>query len=68
MQTIIVWGLIILLMPLHLLLRITEPRHVTIKRMKRRMTWQQLADRFGTSTSTVQRWARPKPICNSASA
>ena len=60
MQRLIVWGLVALLMPLHLLLRITEPRHVTINRLRRHgRTWQEIANCYGVSTTTARRWAYP---------
>ena len=63
MQQLIIWGLIILLMPLHLLLRITEPRHITIRRLRRNgHTWQQIAKRYGISERTAQRWSRIKVL------
>jgi hypothetical protein len=60
MQRLIVWGLVALLMPLHLLLRITEPRHVTINRLRRHgRTWQEIANCYGVSTTTARRWSCP---------
>lgn len=60
MQRFIVWGLAALLMPLHLLLRITEPRHVTINRLRRNgRTWQKIANCYGVSTTTARRWSCP---------
>ena len=54
------WVAVILTLPVILLLRITEPRHVTIKRLKRSgHTWEQIGKRYGKSTSTVRRWSCP---------
>ena len=52
------WVAIILTLPVILLLRITEPRRVTIKRLRRSgHTWGQIGKRYGKSTTTVRRWS-----------
>ena len=52
------WVAVILTLPAILLLRITEHRRVTIKRLRRSgHTWGQIGKRYGKSTTTVRRWS-----------
>lgn len=50
--------LVIVLFPLHLLWWATESRHTRIQRLRQSgQTWNQIARRYGCSTSTARRWA-----------
>tara|TARA_B100000073_G_scaffold237279_2_gene198593 strand:+ start:145 stop:372 length:228 start_codon:yes stop_codon:yes gene_type:complete len=52
-----VWALVLLLLPLHLLLWITESRSTRIQRMRKRgATWKEIGARYGCSPSTARRW------------
>ena len=58
MTNALIWALVLLMLPIHLLLWATESRHTRIQRLRRQgLTWQTIATRYGVSTSTVRRWA-----------
>ena len=58
MTNALVWALVLLMLPIHLLLWATESRHTRIQRLRRQgQTWKTIATRYGVSTSTVRRWA-----------
>ena len=58
MTNALVWALVLLMLPVHLLLWATESRHTRIQRLRRQgQTWKTIATRYGVSTSTVRRWA-----------
>ncbi len=59
---LLAWAAVLLLLPLHLLLRATEAPAVRRRRRISRLraqgqTWAAIASRLGCSTSTARRWA-----------
>ena len=58
MTNALIWALVLLMLPFHLILWATESRHTHIQRLRRQgLTWKTIATRYGVSTSTVRRWA-----------
>ena len=58
MTNALIWALVLLMLPIHLLLWATESRHTRIQRLRRQgQTWKTIATRYGVSASTVRRWA-----------
>jgi len=58
MTNALVWALVLLMLPLHLLLWATESKGTTVRRLRRQgLTWKSIAARFNVSPSTVRRWA-----------
>jgi len=58
MTNALVWALVLLMLPLHLLLWATESKGTTVRRLRRQgLTWKSIAARFNASPSTVRRWA-----------
>ena len=52
------WALALLLLPVLLVLNLTESRHTKIRRWRRQgLTWQTIASRLGTSPTSAKRWA-----------
>ena len=52
------WVAALLLLPLLVLLWLTESKSTRINRLKKTHTWKQIGERYGVSPSTVQRWAK----------
>ena len=58
MTNVLVWALVILLLPVHLILWATESKGTTVRRLRRQgQTWKQIAAKFTVSPTTVRRWA-----------
>jgi DNA invertase Pin-like site-specific DNA recombinase len=54
---LLAWSVVILLLPVLVLLNLTESRQQKARRWRRDgMTQQAIADRFGVSRSTIRRW------------
>lgn len=55
---LLAWAAVLLLLPLHCLLWLTESRHTRIRRWRSQgWTWKQISERLGCSQSTARRWA-----------
>lgn len=53
------WVAVLILLPLLVLLWLTESKSTRINRLKKNgATWKQIGRRYGVSPSTVQRWAK----------
>ncbi len=53
-----VWVIVLLHLPLLAIWWACESRHTTIRKMRRwGWTWQQIADKYNVSVSTVRRWS-----------
>jgi DNA invertase Pin-like site-specific DNA recombinase len=58
MTNALVWALVLLMLPLHLLLWATESKGTTVRRLRRQgLTWKSIANRLGCSPTTARRWA-----------
>jgi hypothetical protein len=55
---LLAWAVALLLLPVLLLLNLTESRPFKIRRWRAQgQTWRVIADRLGCSQSTARRWA-----------
>jgi hypothetical protein len=55
---LLAWAAVLLLLPVLIVLNLTESRHTRINRLRRSgATWSTIATRYGVSTSTARRWA-----------
>ena len=55
---LLAWAAVLLLLPVLIVLNLTESRHTRIRRWRAQgLTWQQISDRLGCSRSTARRWA-----------
>ena len=58
MTNVLIWALVILLLPVHLILWATESKGTTVRRLRRQgQTWKSIAAKFNVSPTTVRRWA-----------
>ncbi len=53
----VAWVAALLLLPLLVLLWMTESKSTRINRLKKTQTWKQIGQRYGVSASTARRWA-----------
>ena len=57
-MTTILWVAALLLLPVLVILWLTESRNTRINRLRKNgATWKQVAARYGCSQSTARRWA-----------
>jgi hypothetical protein len=55
---LLAWAAVLLLLPVLIVLNLTESRHTKIRRWRSQgQTWKQISDRLGCSRSTARRWA-----------
>jgi len=55
---LLAWAAVLLLLPVHLLLWLSESRHTRIQRQRRYgWTWKQIAEHHHCSVTTARRWA-----------
>jgi hypothetical protein len=55
---LLAWAAVLLLLPVLVVLNLTESRHTKIRRWRRQgQTWKQISERLGCSQSTARRWA-----------
>jgi multidrug efflux pump subunit AcrB len=51
------WVAALLLLPVLVLLWLTESKSTRINRLKKTHTWKAIGDRYGVSASTARRWS-----------
>ena len=66
MTCAIAWIAAFVLLPVLVLLWLTESRSTRIKRLKQTRTWKQIGAWYGVSPSTVRRWAAEPKVMPSA--
>lgn len=54
---VLAWAVALLMLPVLILLWMTESRSSRLQRLKKSHTWKQLGQRYGVSPTTARRWA-----------